>query len=458
MDQLWITLKPRWEDDTVADMLISASFSSAAIEPGGAALDFADQGFGGLVPFPDMEDLIITDENGEVPFHLDSSPTEHGAATYKGVYLERPAAGTLNWSYRIYPRVLPEGYRSSPYYDFRAEPLGLNGSGMFILILPKHPNPLEAHFHWDMSEMPEEARAIWSFGEGDQVLTGNPFSLRFTLFQVGVMQCVEHGGLGVYWFSEPNFDVRGVANKLYPIFEYIKNYFEDPNAGFRVFLRRDPFEISGGGSACPYAFISGYSAYGGMDEEAWFMVLVHEMTHTWPYMLDVNVGEGSWFTEGATEFYCTMLPFTGGFLDAEYTVKRLNHKAGERYYQNVYREMPNMELPKIQWQDRRAQTVPYGRGFVYLANVEAKLRREGKGSIDEIVKGHNICRPITQEDWRLFIRERLGEEGIREFEDMVSGKLLLPEPDLFGPAFETVEEEIELDGKKVVSYHWEVKQ
>lgn len=457
MDQLSITMTSFWEKDTVACFTICCTMSPFSVKEGEPVLDFADQAFGGIVPFPEICDLYIEDELGEVPFHQAPSETEYTAASYTGLYPDRKIKGTLRWRYRILPRVLPEGYRSSPYYDFRAEPLGLNGSGMFSLILPKHPKPMEVSVHWDMSHMPGNARAIWSLGEGDLHLTATPFVLRFSLFQVGVMQCVEQGGLGVYWFSEPYFKAESVANRLYPIFQYMKEYFQDPDAHFYVFLRRDPFEYSGGGSACPYAFISGYSAFGGMDEDRWFNVLIHEMTHTWPGMTDFTVGEGTWFNEGCTEYYCTMLPYQGGFLDKEYTVKRINEKIRERYYQNIYRTMSNEEIPAVQWKDRRAQTVPYGRGFLYLANVEVQLKNAGKGKIADIIKGHNMLNPLTPKDWEDFLRQRLGESGVREFHDMVSGKLLIPEPDLFGPEFIAVEEEIELDGKKEISYHWKVR-
>ena len=461
MDTLNLTLAPRWGNDTVMDMTIRGAFPASGIPADNAkpALDYSDQAFGGICPFPDYEELTISDDLGEVPWRLDAAPSCYSAATFKGFYFERPVQGTVRWSYRILPRVLPEGYRSSPYYDFRAEPLGLNGSGMFAFILPNTENAqVRIHLDWDLSNMPEGARGIWSYGEGSVEKVLSAWQIRLSLFNTGIMQSVEHGCFGVYWFSEPYFAVKDVAERLYPIYQYMADYFHDTGSSFRVFLRRDPFEISGGGSACPYAFISGYSAMGGMDADKWFNVLIHEMTHTWPSMADFNVGEGTWFSEGCTEFYCTMLPYHGGFLDAEFTVKCINAKIQGRYYDNVHREMPNMEIPKIQWQDRRAQEVPYGRGFLYLANVDLQLRQAGKGSIDDIVVKYSVADPMPLQEWKDFVLERLGEKGLQEFEDMAAGKLMVPEPDLFGPEIVTVRDEIELNGKKTISYHWEVRK
>lgn len=454
---LSITLKPHWAQDTVAYM--DAYFSCPARmfeKTEGLVLDYSDQAFGGLCPFPDYSDFLLCDEEGAVPYRLDEAPTSYSAATFKGFYTQRPLSGKVRWSYRMMPRILPEGYRSSPYYDFRAEPLGLNGSGMFAFILPVTTQTVSVQLDWDMSEMPEGTRGIWSYGEGTVKKDLTPWQIRLSLFNVGKMQAFEHEDFGVYWFSEPYFDARATAEKLYPIFQNMKAYFGDHDSSFRVFLRRDPFKISGGGSACPYAFISGYSAFGGMDADHWFNVLIHEMTHTWPSMQDYRVGEGTWFSEGCTEFYCTMLPYRAGLLDVDFTVRCINEKIRDRYLSNVYREMPNDKIPDVQWKDRRAQTVPYGRGFLYLANTDFKLRSQNKGSIDDIVRKHSIMNPMSVQEWTDFVRERLGEKGLQDFKDMIGGKLVVPVDGLFGPEIITVKDEIELDGKKVISYHWEV--
>lgn len=462
MEQLTLLLKPRWKGNTVANMSIYASFPAEGFDedPSKADLQYSDQAFGGLCPFPEWEDLCIADDQGELSYTIADTPSPYAAATFKGFFFGRKPVGTVKWSMKLLPRILPEGYRSSPYYDFRAEPYGLNGSGMFSFILPATgmSKPIAVHLDWDLSEMPAGSRGIWSFGEGavDKILT--QWQLMLTLYNTGVMHAVEKDGFGVYWFEKPYFNAESVAERLLPIFHYEREYFQDTESSFRVFLRRDPFEKSGGGSACPYAFISGYSAFGGMEADSWFNVLIHEMTHTWPSMTDFNVGEGTWFSEGATEYYCTMLPYRGGFVDSEFTVARLNNKIRDRYLDNIYREMPNMEIPKIQWKDRRAQTVPYGRGFFYLANLEAKLKRLGKGSIDEIVRKHGIMNPMTPKEWEMFIYEKLGEEGVREYEDMKAGKIPAVEDDLFGEEIITVPHQVELNGEMVRSYHWEVRQ
>lgn len=459
MDRLTIRLCPHWADDTVKDMTVISTYPASGFKQDDEkpSLEYPDDAFGGLCPFPEWSELAITDDNGELPYELKDSAGLSPAAKWRGIWFKREPEGTVNWKVTLLPRVLPEGYVSSPYYDFRAEPFGLNGSGMFTFILPSIGigHKMLVDLDWDLTDMPGGARGIWSYGEGHIERELDQWETMLTLYNTGVMQSVESDCFGVYWFSEPDFDVRSIAEKALPIYLYEREFFGDDESFFRVFIRRDPFEKSEGGSACPYAFISGYSAFGNTDADNLFRNLIHEMTHTWPAMVDFNVGEGTWFTEGATEYYSTLVPYWGGFLDAEFTADSLNDKITRRYLDNVHRELPNDQIPAIQWQDRRAQTVPYGRGFYYLANLEAKLKRLGKGSIDEIVKKHNQLDPITPDEWKEFVYEKLGDEGIKEFEDMKAGIVAEPESDMFGPEIITLTHTVEIDGKEVKSWHWE---
>ena len=105
MDTLNLTLAPRWGNDTVMDMTIRGAFPASGIPADNAkpALDYSDQAFGGICPFPDYEELTISDDLGEVPWRLDAAPSCYSAATFKGFYFERPVQGTVRWSYRILP-------------------------------------------------------------------------------------------------------------------------------------------------------------------------------------------------------------------------------------------------------------------------------------------------------------------------------------------------------------------
>lgn len=460
MHQLKLTLTPHWENESVSCLDVAA-YCDAACLPQDCAepmLRYCDHAFNNLVPYPEYDVLEMADSCGSLTWQVAKKTAFTTMLEEYGYFFDRQPEGELHWTLRLYPRVLPEGYVASPYMDLRAEPLGMNGSGMFIFAVPCTEEKLHITLAWDLSLLPAGARGILSLGEGTVEKDMKPDGLWQVLFNIGMMQAIETEDMGIYWFSEPNFDVRSVAEKLLPIYRYEAGHFGDASCTFRVFLRRDPFERSGGGTACPYAFISGYSAFGGMEAGKWFNMLLHEMTHTWPSMEDNPVGTGTWFSEGATEYFCTVLPYRGGFISAEETAKRLNEKIHERYYNNPYRSMDLMDIPPIQWKDRRAQPQPYGRGMLYLANTDCILRREGKGCVEDAFRGHNITSPISVDDWRAFITERLGEKGLRDFEAMCAGSLLIPEEGLFGDEIETYRDDVEIDGVRMEAYSWRARQ
>ena len=304
---------------------------------------------------------------------------------------------------------------------------------------------------WDMSDMPENSRGVFNYACGDFTKIFNSRELRMSYFAAGIMKAVETENFGVYWFSDPDTDMLPLAEKLKDMYLYNSKFFNDENGVYRIFFRRDPFEKSDGGSAAYRSFMIGYSALGTTDWDRLYTVLCHEMIHNWPMMDDSITGTATWYNEGCAEYYCTMLPLRAGFATAEYEADQINEKLGIRYYDNPLRELPNMELAKIQWQDRRGQIVPYGRGMVYLANTDAELKRAGKPSIDTIITSYNWDNQITLEIWENFIRENLGEEGIREFEDMKAGKLIKPDPDAFDGKFDFYEVPITVDGETMTS-------
>lgn len=455
---LTLTLKPHWEDGTIVWTQMDFSFEADALcaQP---ELRYPDGGFGGLIPFPVYDGFYLKDDVGDLPYALVDSPNPMGggAIPYKDINLGRKASGTVHWGYRALPRVLPEGYRSSPYFDFRSEPGGMNGLGFFSFILPKEGTRFHAKAHWDMSEMPEGSRGVFWCTANDLDMDTDTTEFMMGYYAAGVMNAVEDENFGVYWFGETSFDAKKLAGQLADLFHTYAEFFHDENAVYRIFLRRDPFEYSGGGTAGTRSFLSGYSAISDVDMDKWYSTLAHEILHNWPHIDDDNYGEGTWYAEGCAEYYSTILPLRAGLTTPEYAAGQINDKVAFRYLDNPYREVANMDIAEVQWKDRRAQTIPYGRGCLYLANTDAELKRLGKGSIDDIISLHGSNDLMTLDEWTNFIHQRLGEEGIRKFEDMKAGKLFTPDPDAFDGLFDCHEVDIEIDGKPARSYRWTIR-
>lgn len=460
MNQLTLTMRPHWEDGTVSYTEMEFTFPAEGLT-GAPQLWRADQGFGGIIPFSEYDNFYLKDDLGDIPCEVKDIPEPYGPVTMKGIHFGRDAEGTVSWGYRLMPRVLPEGYRSSPYFDFRSEPDGMNGLGFFAFILPQRGTEFHAHVHWDLSEMPEGARGIFYSANDDFEADTNVDEFMMIYFASGVINAIEEGGFGTYWFGDTDFDMTGLAEKMAALFVSYSEFFHDENAVYRVFLRRDPFEYSGGGTAGTRSFLSGYSALKPVNVDAWFSTLAHELLHNWPAMTDEDIeyGLGTWYNEGCAEYYSTMLPLRAGITAPEYAAGQINNKVGERYLDIVqYRELSNKEILEVQWKDRIAQPIQYGKGCLYLANTDAKLRRLGKGSVDDIVSIHDKNDQITLDEWLKFIEDRLGEEGLKDFEDMKAGRYLTPDPDAFDGRFDCCPIDIEKDGKTYTSYRWKVRE
>src|SRR5690606_31575291 len=175
-------------------------------------------------------------------------------------------------------------------------------------------------------------------------------------------------------------------------------------------------------------------------------LLAHEMLHAWVRSLDESMDrpgglDRSWFGEGLAVHYQRMLPYRAGLIDADAFLDDLNKTAG-RYYTNVMIGTPNAEIPAGFWRDTRIRVLPYDRGSLYFASLDAKVREAsaGKRSLDDIVRAmlaeRRAGRPMDEALWRRLLRAEFGQTGIDDFEAMLAGGTVLPPSDAFGPCFQ----------------------
>lgn len=415
MNQLQLYLKPNWDNETISSIDIQISIHTYQHKP----LQFPISGFNNRIPFPQYSNLIIQDDSGNLELNIVDADS-FGPLLYKEIKLNRDIIGNLKYSYTIFPRVLPKDYRSCPYFDFRKEEYGATGSGLFSLILPNDNEEYEITTQWNLENLPEGCHGLFNF---DNHFVGSLDKIRYSFFIVGNIHQVSNQSASFYWLKNPDFDIERIGQRIIHIFDYMKSYFKDEASTFKVFIRRDPFSYSGGGTACPYAFLSGYSTLGTTDLFQWENTLIHEMTHTWLSMSNSVTGYPlTWFNEGSVEYYCTFIPYKGGFYTKEEVLKLIDNKIYKRYYQNEYRTLNEKEIEKIQWSDMKAQTIPYGKGMMYLLLIDFKLKNKHK-SLDDIII-HRYKGNLTEQNWIDFLREEFGEKGIQEYYDMLEGKLL----------------------------------
>ena len=115
-------------------------------------------------------------------------------------------------------------------------------------------------------------------------------------------------------------------------------------------------------------------------------ILAHEMVHNWPQLNDNPYGVTTWYSEGTAEYYSVLLPLRLGLMTDDEAILELQ-KRTDAYYSNPTRVLGDEEAAAICWKDRRAQRLVYGRGMIFVINIDIMIRKATNGahSIDDVV-------------------------------------------------------------------------
>ncbi len=456
--KLTAVLKPEWNTDRVDRMNVTVR---ADIRAAAGEELFYIQSETVTIPFCKMEDLRISDAQGEITF--DTVQREQYPIKITGYTAKRQTQGEVQIAYTVYPREVAKNQRYGPYFDFRSEEGGANGAGVtFLPMLPE--GQYDIALDWDLTGMPDGSGGVWSFGEGKQRRTDSSSALVYSYYAVGLLHSCTENDFGFYWFGSPSFPIAEAAGRVKKMFAAMAEFFGDKDTAYRVFARKDPFEQSGG-TALTRSFMFGYNDTLPPTVESLQNLLAHEMVHNWPHMNDEPYGSTTWYTEGTAEYYSVMLPYRNRIVSLEDTLRQIQ-KRTDQYYTNPTNRLSNREAAKQYWTDRRTQRLAYGRGFFFLAYVDAKVHRAtgGNKSLDDVVK------PLTgrymadgsgnNEDFISMVREVGGIDIRKEFEAMEQGCLPVPDPDSFDGLFDRDEIETAYadTGESAISYRWRIRE
>lgn len=465
-----LMLKPYWKEDTVSALDVTIRTDCPA-EKGKTVFTY----FHDLVtiPFcPAEGTFLVKDELGKVPYEVKPLPAIMNFIHPEGLIAERDTSGEITLSYRILPRVQPEDYHSSPYFDLVAEKGGVNGTGTTFLCYPGSlDDEADLSLTWDLSLLPEGCRGIWTFSSDLHAKKHLTFSeFLWTVFACGKVNSSEHGKTGFYWFDTLPFPAEEGAERITKMFEVMSDMFHDTGEDYRVFARHNHF-AGNGGTALTRSYLYGYGKDDRVDLDDLQDLLAHEMVHNWPTMIDDPPGKGTWYVEGSAEYYSTMVPMEMGIRSIAKTAEVINSKAGA-YWKNPMHNLSNEELGKRYWTDRRCQRVPYARGILFLANTDAAIQKatDGKKKLLDVELELLKKKHPEPEDFLRAVKEISGLDLSEAYECMCRGDDPIPDPDAFSGHFiarkEMVHEQdhqhvAEYDndaGKEVPGWVWYPKQ
>jgi hypothetical protein len=391
----------------------------------------------------DGDALHASDASGELKLaQKEEAPTPTG--TYRQWLASRATNGDVVVRFKAPPRVVDTHTRTGPLFDLRSDGDGVLGAGITFLPLPAGDTPRRLHIHWDLSNLPQGSRGTSSFGEGEVNTVGPADRLAFCFYAAGSLYSdptTSSGNFAMYWFTPPPFDTAALATHIQKLRAFMANFFHDEEKPYRVFIRHNPHK-SGGGTALPFSFMFGWNEAAEPTLGNIRSLLSHEMTHNWPAM-EGEHGDTSWYSEGTAEFYSLVLSYRAGAITLDEFLREINERA-EGYYTNPYRAETNEGAAKQYWKDWAAQRVPYGRGFMYLAQTDAEIRAKSRGKhhVDEIVIDifgrEQQKQPYGIAQWQDLTTKALGPKAKQDFDAMVAGKLIVPPPNSFGPCLKPI--------------------
>jgi len=398
-----------------------------------------------------LEDLRVTDSAGALSLTTrDDQPS--GLMFFRHWYAGRAVNGTLTIRYRapITNALNPRG--AAPPLELRTEDGGFSADASTFLVLPDSDVTYRIALQWNFAALGPKAVGLSTLGAGNVGTAATDASTR-KLNQVYDSGLYVMGGrVHVYpsplpadgfmsaWQGSPPFDADGLMRWTQSLYgSYLRFFRAPPRQPYEVFLRRNLVN-AGGGVEVGRSFVGTFDKR--TKEQDLKLTLAHEMVHTFVGGLDAPGGLlSSWYAEGLAVFYERVLPWRAGLLSTAGFLADLN-KTAARYYTDRLNDTPNGQIPARFWADTRVRVLPYDRGSLYFAQLNAEIRRSthGRRSLDDLVLRMIARRrqgqPVDEAAWVSLVRQALGSRGVAQLTAMMNGKLVLPSSDAFGPCFE----------------------
>ena len=394
-----------------------------------------------------MEGMTFSDADGDLPVRTEDVIYDD-ANSARFWYPEREIIGPVEINWQISIETDVPGL-VAPQYELRTTENSVSGSMLSFLPLPLDGVERQVGVSWDMANADEGAVGVSSLGIGDVTTDEliNPSSLSSVYIMAGTPGVFESDATGFFaaWQGTPAFPGEGLMSWADGLQQFYGDFFEYAPESFGVFGRHNPAN-PGSGIGLRNSFAFTFGAETPIDNLK--SLLAHEMLHAWVRGFD-GLADGtaalasSWYSEGLAVHYQRLLPWRAGLMSDEEFLYDLNSTAA-RYYTNIMINVPNEDVPAGFWRDTRIRVLPYDRGSLYFAALNADIQAATNGdlSLDDLVREMLSDRradiPLTEAHWREKLEAVLGEDGIADFDAMLAGGEVQPPSDAFGPCFQRV--------------------
>ncbi|WP_266156292.1 hypothetical protein [Dyella silvatica] len=383
--------------------------------------------------------LHVTDDKGEVAL---APPVvkQNSDGSFQTWSATRPTSGPVHVAY-VVPVAAAKTSKRGPHIDLQAAGGGLSGAFTGFLLLPDSRSEVfKVHVHW---QLPAGQMAVSSNGVGDFSAELNAGTLSNVLFLAGPVTTYSPSGrsdgFNVYALGLPEAQLKAAASWTARAYEAERKAFRiPPSQPYRFLIRSYDGGPVDSGRSSDGSFLLYLPV--GMDagRVELHSLVAHEMVHSLMKDLDDAPGdEGDWYTEGTADYFSKTLPWAAGLYTAPQYLDLVNEEAAE-YYTNALRDVPNKQLTKVMWSGRNAWMLPYARGALYLADLDAKLRlHHSTLTVLDLVNAtseritHGA--PATDATWTAVLKDKLDAWALTDWQHMMDGQLILPAAGAFDP-------------------------
>lgn len=267
----------------------------------------------------------------------------------------------------------------------------------------------------------------------------------------------DYGDLRIAWRGNFNFNPQDFIQATHNIINSEQKFWKEGQRHFLVALssleaKPSWNSIRGSGLGDSFAIVTTPDN----DINALKVILAHEYFHSWNLIrlgdFDTTENEALqyWFSEGFTDYYGRKLAYESGAVGENEFMHQWNEALND-YSSSKYRNSPNTIIAEKFWSDAKVQKLPYQRGAMLAAILDAKWKAKGK-SIDGFM---HVLRKIAKAEELKGIKsrpllERLNdaakEYGV-DFGDLIEkniikGEEIILSEDIFGPNFKVISEDI----------------
>jgi hypothetical protein len=381
--------------------------------------------------------LEVADAAGTV---MMSAPkrTETGGRMWQVWDPLRPIEGSLRVSYFV-PVARPLPLRRGPHHDLQAAGGGVSGAFVSLLLLPQIQGPIALKLRW---HLPRGQQAVSTLSVGDAQLSTDMDHLEQTSFLAGPLETyptpARAEGFSMFALGESRDALLKAAIWSEKAYEAERRAFRAPSrAPFRFMIRSYDGGPIASGSASVGSFLLYLPPSIPPDSQRIQHLIAHEMVHAFAGGL-INTAnfQGDWYTEGLADYMSTVLPFRAHLYPLEQYKDEVNARAAQ-YYTNVHRAVSLKDAAAIKWTGNGAWMLPYARGALYFANLDAQLKSHGaKVDVLHLVNAMSARMekgaPATNDTWLYLLKHEVGVWAVEDWAAMRDGKLLQPVPGSFG--------------------------